>query len=479
MPLLTSIIRSKETSTNNSILYENTTGSRAEMLQDISMTEMIGMFNQLSDLVEVSTKIFTGLQDMAAGTSRRIRSVSNRLEAIALSLPALPKALEDGPGQVVTGSSSMDWRSVDLLPNSLFCEDTRPAFIRDRYEEAKPLGAFDQMDQYSATKCSLKYSDPSFFVEAWKRSEAKKQEALEKEKKARKEQKMARKKAQVPNLKPIVQPAAIKVFRGNYNAKGKEFGDAEPLHRHEHASQSTALNTPIARGDRTVVELPTVEPPRVEAPRIEAPRISFDKPQLIEPKRISVPEVSPSADALGTPMMADSSKSTRSSLGFSPVSATDSSRHSSLSSIPEQSPVSVVLPPPPPALPANNGGVNLPPPPKIPPPPINPSSSATTAGTTSASGSGAVSSRIPLPAELAPSNADSTTVNTRSDILVMIRQGVKLRKGPSDDPVAVKQKAPAAAASSNGVMSILQRRMVIAGNSSDEEDDSDADEWAT
>jgi len=171
------------------VYQENT----ANILQKTSVSNMIGLLNQLNKISIFASEIFKDILDTTNKNGQRIKKVSSRLQSVSASLDQTEQMfLVNSPAYFYDNPyTGKEWQRKDPLRGLLFRRDRSEPAVNRRREVGLPLPDLSKMDRISMSgPCIKKFSDSNFFMNEWLEAEKKK---MEEEKAKRRERKKKRK----------------------------------------------------------------------------------------------------------------------------------------------------------------------------------------------------------------------------------------------------------------------------------------------
>jgi len=171
------------------VYLENTTN----ILQKTSVSNMIGLLNQLNKISIFASEIFKDILDTTSKNGQRIKKVSSRLQSVSSSLDSAEQMfLVNSPAYFYDNPyTGKEWQRKDPLRGLLFRRDRSEAAVNRRRDVGLPLPDLSKLDRISMTgPCIKKFSDSNFFMNEWLEAEKKK---MEEEKAKRRERKKKRK----------------------------------------------------------------------------------------------------------------------------------------------------------------------------------------------------------------------------------------------------------------------------------------------
>ena len=201
--------------------------TQANILDGVSMGNLIGLLQQLSDLSDYSKEIFEDLLVNTNKVSKRVGNLKTRMNNFENILPEIEKIFnETDPLEFYLADKAGEYKRKDNIRGNLITSHNIPISMNERRKQAEALPPFEKIDNVlevvkdapPVQSCAVSYSNPHFFIEEWARGEAEKQLKLQEEKKLKKQLKKKKKK-DLPVEKKNVEAVKIK----QYNSFGEEF----------------------------------------------------------------------------------------------------------------------------------------------------------------------------------------------------------------------------------------------------------------
>ena len=204
------------------------------MLQDVAMSNMLGVIHQLGLLSRYATEMFREVYELANSTGNDLAELSERTENAATAAIGVKAQLlaANEPAAFYRPADLKRPDKAPLLQFGLFTKNTRDPMLAANYRDCYGPPNVASLDEFAVGgqgSCLKKYSNPSFFFEKWLQNEQERQAAEKKRKEeakqARRRKKKRRHKGEKKGSKRRVQAAQVqKVVRSGL---GAEF-DADP-----------------------------------------------------------------------------------------------------------------------------------------------------------------------------------------------------------------------------------------------------------
>lgn len=384
--------------------------------ESVSVSTLSGIIRQISSLAKYSDDVFNEIINEADGLHKRATSLQIRISGLSQKVTQLDSSVEEISLQDINIKKA--FKSTIVTDQQVVGRVTLPKSMRERYTACEAPPRLQDMNEYrDDAKDALKfYTDPTYFFELWR--EEMKKEQDRKKKKKRRDRKPGRTQSQV-----TVKHIKKKVYTGK--DKELDVSNAKYSIQDNPAAPTNTGNAiheqngPVSTPNSLSPDEPTSYDGRRDtsvsrrgtAAKLPRPIVKPPPPPPV-PSQISnipSPQPPPNFPPPGSPMN---------------------------------------IPPPPPALP--DPGILAPPPPPLPMVQPNHSMPAT-------------SDHEPMPPEPKP-------VDTRTDLLDAIKQGMKLRKVQVESEKKQQQNV------GMDVASILQRRIAVEYSDTESETGSEWDD---
>ena len=157
------------------------------LLQKTSVSNMIGLLNQLNQISSYATEIFQDVLKSTSSTGARIRKCKSRINNLQKELPKMESMLlNNAPSYFYDNPySGKEYLRNDPLNGLLFSRSEASELVNRRRKNGVPPPDLSKLDSLSQNgPCIKKYTDTDFFINEWlknekiKREEAKKQREL-------------------------------------------------------------------------------------------------------------------------------------------------------------------------------------------------------------------------------------------------------------------------------------------------------------
>eukprot|EP01096_Ripella_sp_DP13-Kostka_P012969 TRINITY_DN552_c1_g2_i1.p1 TRINITY_DN552_c1_g2~~TRINITY_DN552_c1_g2_i1.p1 ORF type:complete len:556 (-),score=258.43 TRINITY_DN552_c1_g2_i1:97-1731(-) len=219
---------------------------KPKILPTINHATRCGLMDQMTLLFSFSTKLFEGLVDDASKTSERIKSITQRVDALVDQVPQTQHFMQTIDPSVTFGYQRLEYNNEQQEDQQLFSPQTLPLSVKDSWDRCKPppnLALLDTFDPSSS--CLKKYTNPNFFIEQWAEEMKRKIDEDRQKRKERREQR----KAKVAAAGKATEKRTVKqidIKRKHVNALGAEFSSPGPSSPHSSAPTATTAAAPAS-----------------------------------------------------------------------------------------------------------------------------------------------------------------------------------------------------------------------------------------
>ncbi|XP_031570076.1 wiskott-Aldrich syndrome protein family member 3-like [Actinia tenebrosa] len=442
MPLIKRLIEPTE-------LSRGKLGSQqlASELEAVSVNTLSGIIRQLSSLSKHAEDVFGELFSEASNISKRSNSLQERIQKLSIKVTQLDSAGEQISLQDINMRKA--FKSTIVTDQQVLTNNTLPTTMKDRYLRCDEPPKLSEMNQYrDDDKDGLKfYTDPKYFFELW--CEEMKKETEKKKKRKNKGRVRTRTQTKAP-VKAIKRknfcPQGEEFKSPNMNAtkhiRAPEDGSPQKETHYDQNERKENGDVPSGKGTTELISLPQGQ--QQVSPGSKRTSRRYTSSQNVNRPTSAPPPPPPMPGSVNT-------SPTHSTTGVPP---------------PPPLPAGVPAPPPPPPPPTPGHGPNL-------------RGSASSASVASQQSVGSMPTVSPSSMSLTTSESSigeapmpSEEVDSRSDLLAAIRQGMALRKTQGQEKKKVKEKED----NTMDVATILARRIAVEYSSSEDESETGS-EW--
>ena len=132
------------------------------ILQKCSVSNMIGLLQQLNKISMFASEIFTDILETTDQNNKRISTIKSRINKIEQRVPSTEQLFVDNSPSYFYDNpySGKEWQRKDPLRGLLFRRDRANDEVNRRREIALPLPDLSALDRISASgPCIKKFSD--------------------------------------------------------------------------------------------------------------------------------------------------------------------------------------------------------------------------------------------------------------------------------------------------------------------------------
>lgn len=478
------------------VLWDTGEVPKDKILQVTNQVNMAGMMTQFTLLMSYSHELFAGLLDEANATFGRIRQLDARVQQLHKQLPSIEAKFEGDELTVLTRmtqTGAKRYTAANPEKHQHFQPTALPKSVAAVRAHLNPPPRLHLLDAFAddGKPCLTKYSNPNFFLEQWAAEQDKKFAELKAERKKKREERVARRAERGDGQQGGIKPVR-KLKKIRYDPQtGERIVEEEdepvvvvqqprPVSQPSATTAAPAVAAPVAEPQTSppvpekkgktkdkVKDKKPEKPPKpakltkdadVPAPTIPAP---VAPPVDLPPTMIAPPPPMETANIPPPPPVGAPAPPPPPPIG-APVPPPMSSGQAEFAAPapPPPPPVAAPAPPPPPPVGA----------PAPPPPPPAPAAGGSDTSDLMAQIRGGTSG---LKKAETSGGAMEKPVDTRSNLLENIRNGLKLKS-------AQERRVPEVSPPSNApssVAEILARRIAIEPDSDDDVDDDD-DDWS-
>jgi len=184
-------------------------GNAHNVLEKASVSNMIGLLQQMNEISKYASEIFSSLLQEADKSIERINTCKQRINKLDQSVPNIENMfIQNSPAYFYDNPfSGREYSRRDNLRGLIFRRDRASGEVNRRRAQAEPPPDFSSMDPYSENKipCIKKYSDANFFMNQWLEGEKQKMEEDRKRRKQKKENRKNKKQMKRAPTKAIMK----------------------------------------------------------------------------------------------------------------------------------------------------------------------------------------------------------------------------------------------------------------------------------
>lgn len=134
-------------------------------LNMIALNQMVGLLEQMGQISNFATDIYTTLFSESQTTQERITDLSSRLTGVEAYIPTIREAFTNADPTYffTTNPTETSYRTQPRLVDQLFAPEKRPVAITNIRTTTNPPPNLEMMDAIVGYSCLVKYSDPMLF----------------------------------------------------------------------------------------------------------------------------------------------------------------------------------------------------------------------------------------------------------------------------------------------------------------------------
>eukprot|EP01084_Bolivina_argentea_P223373 377956_1 len=203
-------------------VFNNTTDN---ILQKTSVSNLLGLLNQLNQISLHASEIFTDVLNTTTNTNNRIKTVKQRIKNLNSKIPKVENLLiSHAPSYFYDNPySGKEYLRNDPLNGLLFSREDATPQINKRRNIATPPANLSALDTVSINNgngpCIKRFTDPDFFIDEWLQNEKRKQEE------ARQQRRKDRQNRKKERIKRKRTKKIKKLKRIRYDAQGNVIAD--------------------------------------------------------------------------------------------------------------------------------------------------------------------------------------------------------------------------------------------------------------